>query len=453
MGFVIKRTAYSEHFKELLETKSRYVICYGGRGSGKTHHIILKLIMISFEKGFNHILYVNKEFRHIKTQQYADIKKVIKKHGLEQYFKCYDGDYRIVNLLTGTIFTPIGMDDPEKTKGISDPTVIWWDEISKGKQEDFLTLNALLRTPLNDKHQFIVSFNPVSEKHWLRDYFFCKEDKHTLKDSFADNTYLNRSTYLNNEFIDREAYKHTLEQNASGNVNRMLVDINGEWGVVVNDNSFFYAYSDKNVSASDYSLAQDRYIDLSFDFNKAPTTLVLGQQIGNSWHVFDVILGTEKTFTGLSPLEAVCQLFKRKYIDSGMIAPYRIRVTGDASGRQGSADRMASYNFYTTIQRCLTINSSQLYVRSANLPHTTSQDVCNYPLYRLPILFYPSTDILQNEIVQAYADDKGTLDKAKKDMGLHAVDAWRYLMDFWFNRNNNYRAYVDGIERANKAAN
>ena len=45
------------------------------------------------------------------------------------------------------------------------PHVIWWDEITKGTKEDFLTLNALLRTPLSTKHQFIISFNPVIESH------------------------------------------------------------------------------------------------------------------------------------------------------------------------------------------------------------------------------------------------------------------------------------------------
>jgi hypothetical protein len=64
------------------------------------------------------------------------------------------------------------MDNAENTKGLSDPTIIWWDEINKGSQEDFTTLNALLRTPLNNKLQFIISFNPVSEKSWVKGIFF-----------------------------------------------------------------------------------------------------------------------------------------------------------------------------------------------------------------------------------------------------------------------------------------
>jgi phage terminase large subunit len=85
------------------------------------------------------------------------------------------------------------MDDAEKTKGISDPTIIWWDEITKGTLEDFLTLNALLRTPLNKKHQFIISFNPVSQSHWICKYFFDERNPMELNERFQSVTYCNHS--------------------------------------------------------------------------------------------------------------------------------------------------------------------------------------------------------------------------------------------------------------------
>lgn len=92
--------------------------------------IVLKLLIESFKNDYNHILYINKEFRHIRTQ-FSEFKKVAKQYGIYDYFTFYEGDYRIMNNLTGTKFTPVGMDDAEKTKGISDPTIIWWDEITK----------------------------------------------------------------------------------------------------------------------------------------------------------------------------------------------------------------------------------------------------------------------------------------------------------------------------------
>lgn len=448
MEIVLPAHKYSSAFRGLLLTDSRYVIAFGGRGSGKTHHIMLKLLLKSFESEYNHILYVNQEFRHIKTQQYSDFKKVAKSlvfgvnKSLYDFFTWRDGDYRIINNISGTVFTPIGMDDSEKTKGISDPTIIWWDEITKGSLEGFLSLNALLRTPLNKRHQFIVSFNPVSDKHWVRKYFFDKDSPYRLIDSFNDCTYVSHTTYLDNDFIDKGAYLATLSQNAMGNPNRMLVDIEGRWGVTTNTNPFFYSFNEAiHCSKEKYYYDTQQFLDISFDFNKDPCTAVIGQRMGNSWHIFDVITANENTSEGLSPLESLCLLIRARYKD---VAGSRYRVTGDASGKQGGADSMAGKNFYTTIARTLKISPSQINVRATNLGHSISRDVCNYPLYRLPIYFH-NVDILTNEIVMASPDEKGTLNKDKKEHGLHTVDAWRYLMDFWFNSKNNFRDYVDSL--------
>ena len=57
----VKPEWYSKHFLEFLKSKQRYQILYGGRGSGKTHHIILKLILLSFLQEYNHIIYVKSD--------------------------------------------------------------------------------------------------------------------------------------------------------------------------------------------------------------------------------------------------------------------------------------------------------------------------------------------------------------------------------------------------------
>ncbi len=427
---IIESNVYSEHFYSLLETDKRYVVAYGSRGSGKTYHIILKLLARSFKKEYNHILYINKEFRHIKSQQYAEFKKVAKYNCIDQYFTFYDGDYRIINNITGTKFTPIGMDDPEKTKGISDPTVIWWDEITKGNQEDFLTLNALLRTPLNPKHQFIISFNPVSKNHWLHAYLFDKNNEYELNERFRDVSFLHHSTYKNNDFIDQEAYYQTLLQNAHGNVNRMLVDIEGKWGVESIDNPFFYAFDElSHYTENRYNLAQNAQIILSFDFNNNPTTLLVGQVYDKHIAVIDLILTDENSVPNMSPLEAACFKFKQKYIDSGLITTPYLIVTGDASGRQKTADNVANKNFYTKIKTILKLGDSQIKVRKANISHSLSRELCNALIYNTDFMIYKSAQLLVNDLNISYADDAGTLNKAKKEHGLHITDAFRYLCD------------------------
>jgi hypothetical protein len=426
----IKPSSYSKHFKDFLIDESRYQILWGSRGSGKTHHIILKLLLKSFESQYNHILYCNKEFRHIKSQQFSDFQKVVKKHNLDDYFTFYHGDYRIANNVTGTKFTPIGLDDPEKTKGISDPTLIWWDEITKGTQEDFLTLNALLRTPLNPNHQFIISFNPVSEKHWIRSYFFDYMDAYKISDRFKDSTFINHSTFRNNDFIDQEAYYETLRQNAHGNTNRMLVDIEGKWGVEKVENPFFYSFkSDLHYKDEKYQLPENTQLILSFDFNANPTTLLIGQVNGKHIAIIDLILGDENTISGLSPLEAVCEKFRQKYINSGVINSAYLIVTGDASGRSKSADNVANKNFYSKIKMLLRLSDSQIKVRKANISHSLSRELCNGLIYNTDFAIYRSAYLVTEDLQIAYADSEGTLNKAKKEHGLHITDAFRYFCD------------------------
>ena len=449
----VKPEWYSKHFLDFLKSKQRYQILYGGRGSGKTHHIILKLILLSFLQEYNHIIYVNKIFGDIRKNQFKDIIKVLKALELSKYFTINKTNYGFKNNLTGTEFTALGMDNAENTKGLSDPTIIWWDEINKGTQEDFTTLNALLRTPLNNKLQFIISFNPVSESSWLRKYFFSENNAYDLKPEI-ENAYLNHSTYLNNDFIDKDAYIKTLEINALGNVNRMLVDIKGLWGTILNNNPFFYALnrSKHYLPNHDFKIS-DAYVDLSFDFNKTPSTIVCGQVQKDGYYIFDCLFGDVNTFVGKSALEAVCTMFKNKY---PQIQSYKIRVTGDASGRNGTADNKLNVNYYTTIKKELRLYDNQIdpFVRKANLSHGLSGFMVNTFLTEVPIYFVGDALILLDEMERAEADEKQTLNTWKRDTaksgGGHAVDSARYLItDLWINSNEKlWREKITQISRS-----
>ena len=430
-SIVLDKNKVSKHFIPFLESTARLQILMGGRGSSKTHSIIIKLILFSYLNIYNRIVYVNKEYRHISTQQYSSIKSVAKSLNIYDDFKFYDGTYKIVNKITGVEFIPIGMDDFEKTKGIDNPTIIWWDEISKGTLNDFLALNALLRTPLNPIHQFIGSFNPVSERHWLRKYFFDEHDPYKLKAEFK-NSYLNHSTYLDNDFINKDEYLKTLQQNALGNQNRRLVDIEGRWGIEMLDNIFLYSFDKQRHYVDDYyNLIQGSNLILSFDFNKTPCTLlVIHIDRYKNTNIIDLIFADENTMENATPLEAICRRFKEKY--KGFVTSANILVTGDASGQSGGADQKKNQNFFTTIQHELMINKYQIKLRKKNITHKESQEICNTFVYNCGFKIYKSAEKLIDEIELAYMASTGNnenLDKAKKEYGLHAFDTLRYGID------------------------
>ena len=437
-------SAYSESFEPIVYSWDRYIIAYGGRGSSKTDTFYLKYLIELFQPYYFRLAYVNKEKANIRDQQYAGFKRVAKRIGVYDMLRFFDGDYRVINPANGNALIPKGMDDPEKTKGLDDITAVWWDEINKGTLDDFNSLNALLRSPQARYLQFALSFNPVSESHWLRSYFFDSQDAYRLHDNFKDTGLLHHSTYKNNDFIDQDAYLATLTQNAHGNVNRMLIDIEGRWGVEKIDNPFFYAFN-QSIHYRDerYGFSDKNQLILSFDFNNNPTTLLIGQVVDKHIAVIDLILTDENTIHGLSPLEAACSKFMDKYIKSGLITTPYIVVTGDASGRSKTADNVANKNFYSKIKQILRIGDSQVKVRKANIAHTLSREMCNGLIYNCDFQIYRSAQLVCQDLNTAYADENGTLNKAKKEHGLHITDAFRYFCDcvLQFEQWQNYLRY------------
>lgn len=444
-NIILKPDAYSKSFYDVILSNHRYLVCMGGRGGGKSDALYLKYLLELFKPYNFKLLYVNKEKANIRDQQYAGFKRVAKRTGLAERLKFYDGDYRIINELNGNALIPKGMDDPEKSKGTDDVTAIWWDEINKGTLDDFLTLNALLRTPEAQYLQFAISFNPVSEQHWLRNQFFDKSNAYKLNETYSDSGLLHHSTFLDNDFIDKEAYLKTLQENAHGNINRMLVDIEGKWGVTMNENPFFYAYNHSEHYTDAKFMMPDYlgHIYVSFDFNNDPCTLLVGMINEKKICIFDLIACDVNSIPGLSPLDACCEMFLNKYVKSGLITTNRIIVTGDASGRSQTADNVANKNFYTKIKDRLRIGDGQVQTRKANIAHSLSREICNSVLFHCDISFYKSAYLLTEDMQKAYADDNGTLNKAKREYGLNFTDAFRYIIDCMLHFENwqNYLRY------------
>jgi len=425
--FVIKSTWYSKAFKDFLSQSKRYQVLYGGRGSGKTHHIIVKLVVLSFETNYNHILYVNQVFRHIKKAQFADIQKVIKSLGLQGFFKINKTDYSIENIISGTKFTAVGMDEIENTKGISDPTVIWWDEINRGTEEGFVKLNALLRTPLNQQHQFIISFNPVSAKHWLRSFFFSDGNAHQLHDRFAD-AYSMRSTYLDNDFIDKESYLDTLKQSSFGDVNRAVVDIEGDWGSEENSNPYFYAYDESKMLSNEPLQYLPNYeLLLSFDFNIDPATCVVAQiQQGAFIRVLKAYKINNCT------LKELLTRIKADY-------PFAVfRVTGDPAGNsRNQGYNSANETMYSIIREGLNISRTQVDKPRINYAGENAQReiriFCNSVLQNHPHILFDKlgTEDLRSDIRIATTEegkDKMYKTSGNTEFGMHLSDCFVYLL-------------------------
>ena len=104
---------------------------------------------------------------------------------------------------TGNELILHGMDDQEKIKSIAGITSVWCEEATELDELDFNQLELRVRGETATYKQFIITFNPISETHWIKARFFDNPDSDTL---------LLNTTYKDYHFLDADYIKHLTER-------------------------------------------------------------------------------------------------------------------------------------------------------------------------------------------------------------------------------------------------
>lgn len=195
---------------------TRYV-CKGGRGSAKSTHIAIILILTLIAEPVN-IVCFRKVAETLETSVYEQIKKVIYMLELEEYFIFKKSPLQIIYKERGNMFLFRGLDKAEKVKSIVTSkfpiTIYWFEEFQEHniEQEIETAIKSILRGELEDyeytnllgekkikkmKYRGIFSYNPLRQKqHWInKKYSFSTVDK---------NTFVHTSNYLKNRYISKE---------------------------------------------------------------------------------------------------------------------------------------------------------------------------------------------------------------------------------------------------------
>ena len=221
----IPKKAFNSNFLPYLNNDTRYLVFYGGAGSGKSYFIGERYIykMLSNDK-FN-LLVVRNTGKSNRDSTFALFKQIITKWKLYKYFKINESDLRIKCLFNNNEIIFAGLDDVEKLKSITftkgELTDIWIEEASEILEADFKQLDVRLRGK-GTKKQITISFNPIDINHWLKKRFF------DIKD---ENVTIFHSTYKDNDFLD-EDYKNLLESYKDTDEYYYNVYCLGMWGVL-----------------------------------------------------------------------------------------------------------------------------------------------------------------------------------------------------------------------------
>lgn len=154
----------------LYKDTSRYLVLYGGAGSGKSVFAAQKILVRMLTEQPHRFLVARKVARTLRFSVFSLFQDMIAQWELTPLFKVNKSDMTIT-CINGNQILFAGLDDPEKLKSIAGITGIWIEEASELEQKDFQQLDLRLRGPTKYYKQIILTFNPISALHWLKKVF------------------------------------------------------------------------------------------------------------------------------------------------------------------------------------------------------------------------------------------------------------------------------------------
>lgn len=203
----------------------------GGYGSGKSYHIVLKIILKLFEEK-RKALVIREVYDTITESCYDLFKEVLNDMGL----LANDDDRREYKTKVRAKKAPMefifpngsriifkGMDKPEKVKSLNGVSIVWFEECSEIKYEGYKEMLGRIRTPDVSMH-FILSCNPVGKENWVYRHFFVSIDDEgnervILDDEllYAKRTIVKNGVYYHHSLMDDnpylpDAYRKRLEE-------------------------------------------------------------------------------------------------------------------------------------------------------------------------------------------------------------------------------------------------
>lgn len=220
-------------YNRFWHTTKRYRVVKGSRGSKKSCTTslwyIYNIMKYYHEFGLKPNLLVVRRYQTTNwNSTRAQLIWAINRLGVSHLWKIPKSEHTITYVPSGQQILFRGFDDPQSITSItvSDGYLCWvWIEeaFQLTSENDFNMLDMSIRgnvpAPLNK--QFTITFNPWSDRHWLKSRFFDYPD---------DNTFILTTNYLINEFLGSDDVA-IFEQMKIRNPKRYAVEGLGNWGI------------------------------------------------------------------------------------------------------------------------------------------------------------------------------------------------------------------------------
>ncbi len=229
-------------YQSLFQTKDRYVVITGGRGSGKSFAVTVFLALLTYEKD-NRILFTRYTMTSASMSIIPEFVEKLNLMGVIENFEVTK--YEIKNKVTGSSIYFSGIktasgDQTAKLKSISGINTFVLDEAEELMEEDnFDKIDYSIRSKMSSNRVLLI-LNPTTKEHWVYQRFF---QNRGIADGFNGSkdgvTYIH-TTYLDNEEHLSESFMKQVEEMKVRRPQKYEHQIMGGWlqkaeGVVFED--------------------------------------------------------------------------------------------------------------------------------------------------------------------------------------------------------------------------
>jgi len=362
----------NEAFIPLVHNRDRYLIMYGGRGSGKSDFTAKLLIFRALTEPYFRIILARKHYASVRNSQFQTLKDIVYSLGLGNLFDFRQQPMEI-ECRNGNKFIAAGCDEPQKLKSIKDPTGVWYEEdiIS---EDDWITITTSIRTP-DVKLQEIFTINPEVEGNFEDNWFwrrFFSQNRESLSfrtEVGGHGVTVHQSTYRDNRWLP-ESYKKFLENMKHTNPYYYTVYTEGQWGNKIIGGRFYREFTLERNVKENLEYNPNVPLHISFDFNTKPyMALTIAQVSFNKLRIIDEICATEPE----NNTAGITKIFAKRYITHNA----GLYIYGDPSGKRIDTRHTQPVSDYTIIAKYLEYFKPTLRVDSKAPPVVTRGQFIN----------------------------------------------------------------------------
>lgn len=214
-------------YKTFWNYEGRYRVVKGGRGSKKSTTTALNYISRLMEHPTANLIVIRKVFKDHRDSTWKQLKWAANQLGVAHLWDFKVSPTEAIYIPTGQTIYFRGLDDPMSVTSITVEKGFlcwaWFEEAFQVvNEDDFNKIDMSIRGDTGGLFkQITLTFNPWSDKHWLKKRFFDGENQNVLALT---------TNYLINEFLD-DADIELFEWMRKYSPRRYKIEGLGEWGI------------------------------------------------------------------------------------------------------------------------------------------------------------------------------------------------------------------------------